>query len=145
VIAFTFSEVIGIPSLVRKSRAHPTESTPARFSEPELVGTLPSVVVVPVVVVPGIAAAVVDVPWAWERASANELVPVVEPASVALGSDAVAVLDAPRTPPAGVRPNWLLISWMRASTAAMPSIEPDRRPPATAEDYPEVGSGVLEI
>ncbi len=119
VMAFTFSDVIGMFSLVRKSRAHWTESTPALFNEPELVGTLPEVAVVL---------------CADARASANDPVLEVESAPTEVGSEAVAVgSEAPSTPPGVVvpSPNWLWISWMRACTAAIPSIPP-HRPPAPA-------------
>jgi hypothetical protein len=88
----TFSDVIGIPSLVRKSRAQPTESTPAGLSVPELVGALGSDVAVP---------------CACANAAANEVASVAELPS----AEVVLVVDVPSTPrPVGFTPNRLSIS-----------------------------------
>ncbi len=94
-IARTFSDVTGMLSFVRKSRAHCTESTPDRLSVPELVGT---------------AALVAEVLCAFVSALANEPEPAVVgvPVAVVLGS------DVPSTPPVDRVPNWLSICWMRA-------------------------------
>ncbi len=94
-----------------------TESTPARFNLPELVGTFGSVAAVASTVV-------ALVPWAC-TCGANE--PVLPDGSVAAvrrarrrWSDRTRRARRPRAAP----PNWLSICWMRAWTAAIPSNHP---------------------